>query len=330
MTMKRMISLCLSLLLLTGAAFAGEAPISPAPSYEIKPVTDRTLVQVWGTAVEVEEDRARLNNSNEEDPYSDIVLNVNEDTLVLDAVTGEELSFDQVEKDDVVYAYVEQAMTLSLPPQSFARLILCNIPADFGVPSLSQIQSITPCEEGYDVRLDAETVVHMDKDVELLPSASAAEPKLETLEPGDMLLTWRQEEKPACEAQSAAAKAMVFDVEYAGWLYAAPGKLSVSGQDVTLAAGEEPFIQGEKLMVPLRLVVETLGGEITWDRESRTAQVTDQDGNALYCLAVDESTYTREEGEALDLMVPAVLRDGTTFLAVEDVLRLHDLKLEVR
>ena len=76
MTMKRMISLCLSLLLLTGAAFAGEAPISPAPSYEIKPVTDRTLVRVWGTAVEVEEDRARLNNSNEEDPYSDIVLNV--------------------------------------------------------------------------------------------------------------------------------------------------------------------------------------------------------------------------------------------------------------
>ena len=59
-------------------------------------------------------------------------------------------------------------------------------------------------------------------------------------------------------------------------------------------------------------------------------QVTDQDGNALYCLAVDESTYTREEGEALDLMVPAVLREGNTFLAVEDVLRLHDLKLEVR
>ena len=55
MTMKRMISLCLSLLLLTGAAFAGEAPISPAPSYEIKPVTDRTLVRVWGTAVEVED-----------------------------------------------------------------------------------------------------------------------------------------------------------------------------------------------------------------------------------------------------------------------------------
>ena len=83
-------------------------------------------------------------------------------------------------------------------------------------------------------------------------------------------------------------------------------------------------------MVPLRLVGEALGGEITWDRESRTAQVTDQDGNALYCLAVDESTYTREEGEALNLMVSAVLRDGTTFLAVEDVLRLHDLKLEVR
>ena len=330
MKMKRMVSLCLSLLLLTGAAFAAETPVSPAPSYEIAPVTDQTLTRVWGTAVEVGEDQVRLNNSNEEAPLSDVILNVDEETLVLDAVTGEELSFDQVEKDDVIYAYVGAAMTMSLPPQAYAQMILCNIPADFGVPSLEQIQSITACGEGYDVRVDEETVLHMEKDVELLASESVEEPALESLKPGDMLLTWRQTEEASCEAQGAVSKAMVFAGEYAGWLYAAPGKLSVSGQDVTLAVGEEPFIQGEKLMVPLRLVVEAQGGKVTWDRESRTAQVADQDGNALYCLAVDESTYTREEGEALNLMVPAVLRDGTTFLAVEDVLRLHDLKLEVR
>ena len=111
MKMKRMVSLCLSLFLLTGAAFAAETPVSPAPSYEIAPVTDQTLTRVWGTAVEVGEDQVRLNNSNEEDPLSDIILNVDEETLVLDAVTGEELSFDQVEKDDVIYAYVGAAMT---------------------------------------------------------------------------------------------------------------------------------------------------------------------------------------------------------------------------
>ena len=96
MTMKRMISLCLSLLLLTGAAFAAEAPISLAPSYEINPITDRTLVRVWGTAVAVEEDRARLNNSNEEDPYSDIVHSGNGYTRWLDAVPGDERAFGEV------------------------------------------------------------------------------------------------------------------------------------------------------------------------------------------------------------------------------------------
>ena len=254
MKMKRMVSLCLSLFLLTGAAFAAETPVSPAPSYEIAPVTDQTLTRVWGTAVEVGEDQVRLNNSNEEDPLSDVILNVDEETLVLDAVTGEELSFDQVEKDDVIYAYEE--------------------------------------------------------------------PALESLKPGDMLLTWRQTEEASCEAQGAVSKAMVFDGEYAGWLYAAPGELSINGNAVEFAAGEEPFV--------LRLVVEALGGETTWNRESRTIEVTDGEGNVLYTLDADESTYTRGESGDLDLMTPAVLRNGTTFLAAEDVLKLHDLKLEVR
>ena len=58
--------------------------------------------------------------------------------------------------------------------------------------------------------------------------------------------------------------------------------------------------------------------------------VTDGEGNVLYTLDADESTYTRGESGDLDLMTPAVLRNGTTFLAAEDVLKLHDLKLEVR
>ena len=123
---------------------------------------------------------------------------------------------------------------------------------------------------------------------------------------------------------------MVFAVDYAGWLHAAPGELSVNGTAVELAEGTEPFSQDGKLMIPLRLVVEALGGKTEWDRESRTVQVLDAEGKELYVLNADESTYSKENGVALDLMVPAVLKDGTTFLAAEDVLSLHNLKLEVR
>ncbi len=330
MKMKRIVSLCLSFLLLTSVAVAAETPAATEPSYEITPVTDQTMIRVWGTAVEVGDNRVHLNNSNEEDIYSDIILNVGEETLVLDAVTGETVSFDQVKENDVVYAYVGPAMTMSLPPQAFAQLILCNIPADFDVPSLVQVQSVAACGEGYDVRVDAETVLHMDKDVELLASESVAEPALESLKPGDVLLTWRQSGETACEAQGTVAKAMAFAVVYAGWLYAAPGELSVNGTAVELAEGTEPFVQDGKLMIPLRLVVEALGGKTEWDRESRTIQVLDAEGQVLYALNADESTYSKESGVELDLMVPAVLKDGTTFLVAEDVLRLQNLKLEVR
>ena len=45
-------------------------------------------VLVWGTVQEIGEGRIRLENSNDQDPYREIVLVVGPETAILDAVTG--------------------------------------------------------------------------------------------------------------------------------------------------------------------------------------------------------------------------------------------------
>ena len=54
--------------------------------------------------------------------------------MILDAVNGYPVLLDDLEDGSTVYAYVGPAMTMSLPPQATAHLILANIPEDFGVP----------------------------------------------------------------------------------------------------------------------------------------------------------------------------------------------------
>lgn len=48
MKMKRIVSLCLSFLLLTSVAVAAETPAATEPSYEITPVTDQTMIPGYG------------------------------------------------------------------------------------------------------------------------------------------------------------------------------------------------------------------------------------------------------------------------------------------
>ena len=216
MKMKRMVSLCLSLFLLTGAAFAAETPVSPAPSYEIAPVTDQTLTRVWGTAVEVGEDQVRLNNSNEEDPLSDIILNVNEETLVLDAVTGEELSFDQVEKDDVIYAYVGAAMTMSLPPQTTAQVIIVNVPEDASAPMYVIAKEVSRDGDAVIITDQDGVKWRADADSQVSPYLTRNIVTLEDIEAGTRMIISQDSEtstsgtEKAADADAYAAKIMLF------------------------------------------------------------------------------------------------------------------------
>ena len=130
----RSLSLLLCMAMLTVPALAAETEKDPA--------ADRLgPVMVWGTLSHLEDGGLLVENSS--DGLSEVVLH-GEDIICLDAVTGESVDIDSLKDGDLIYAWVGPAMTLSLPPQATALLILTNIPADYAVPQFYEIVSVTP------------------------------------------------------------------------------------------------------------------------------------------------------------------------------------------
>ena len=78
----------------------------------------------------------------------EVILNISEETLILDAVEGLPIKLEDIKDGDMVYSYMSPAMTASLPPQSFAYMILANIPADYRVPALEEVKELTVNEDG--------------------------------------------------------------------------------------------------------------------------------------------------------------------------------------
>ncbi|MEG1578473.1 MAG: S-layer homology domain-containing protein [Oscillospiraceae bacterium] len=118
-------------------------PISapPAPTEALQPV------RVYGSVASITAvtggSRILLENSNEKDPYQKIGVLVTDQTVILDAVTRTAKTMKDIEKGETLYAYVGPAIKLSMPPQADAVIVICNIPADFGVPTYEQLQTVT-------------------------------------------------------------------------------------------------------------------------------------------------------------------------------------------
>ncbi len=88
-------------------------------------------IRVYGPATKLEDGRISLDNQSDMSSSGEMILNLSDQTYILDAVTGLPVAFDEIKDGDTIYAYIGPAMTMSLPPMTNAQLILTNIPADF-------------------------------------------------------------------------------------------------------------------------------------------------------------------------------------------------------
>lgn len=96
-------------------------------------VMDKILV--WGEVIRVDENGISINNQSGNSMEGEIVIHVAEGaTLVLDGENGFPVSLSEIQAGETVYAYIGPAMTMSLPPQTTAEMILCKVPADAKVP----------------------------------------------------------------------------------------------------------------------------------------------------------------------------------------------------
>ena len=325
--MKRILrglSLLLCAALLTVPALAAETEQDPAAD-RLGPVA------VWGTVTHLEDGGLLVQNDGE--GLSEVILH-EESIICLDAVSGDPVDIDTLEDGDLIYAWVGPAMTLSLPPQATALLILTNIPADYVVPQFYEIVSVAhqampaieppPALTWTEVTAAGGKVLTITDEAQLTPYLTKNIVRLEDLIPGTRILVWS-------DAEGSPSKVLVFPYAYRGYVNCfEDGTVTLNGAALTQKA--KVTAEGETLL-PIRAVAEALGMKVHWNAEkgavvsyskelapegwASEALLTAMPGGAVYGYEADGTAY--EAGGT------CVIENGVTYLSQSAMLNLLDL-----
>lgn len=327
--MKRRILQCLSLILCL-ALFTIPAAAAEEETQQFERLGP---VQVWGTLTWLDNGGMLVQNSNEEDPLNEVILH-GESIICLDAVTGEPMDIQDLKDGDTIYAWVGPAMTLSMPPQATAILVLGNIPADYAVPQFYEIVSVAPqamiaiypapAMTQTEVTVAGGSVLTITDKAELTPYLTKNVVRLENLIPGTRMLVW-------ADSKGTVSKVLVFPYEYLGYVNCLDdGTVCVNGTSVNQKTWETS--QGETLL-PVRAVAESLGMNVHWDDKAGAVVSYSEElapegwaADALFSAVPGGAVYGYEaDGTAYEVSATCVIEDGITYLSESALLQLLNL-----
>lgn len=162
-------------------------------------------IRIWGPVLEVLEDGIVIDNQSGNSSPGEMVLHISQDeSLVLDAVNGLPVSLSEIQVGEVVYANIGMAMTLSLPPQTSAKVVICQIPADFKAPEYIQVQSMQWNEDtSWTLTATNGTEYHVPADCPVNPYLTRNIVTLQDVIESRTLLIWS-------DAQNAAQNLLLF------------------------------------------------------------------------------------------------------------------------
>ena len=315
--MKRTLAMLLTLVLTAGLLCV------PAQAEDTAKTDPAAPVRVWGTVTRQEDGGLLVENSNESDPYHQVLLR-GESILCLDAVTGEPMDIDTIKNGDMIYAWIGPAVTASLPPQATAFLILANIPADYAVPMYYEIVSVTAQsaagEEGKSSVAWTEVLTSEGKSLKITDEAkltaheSEETPGLEDLIPGTRMLVWTG-------MDGKVTKVLVFPYDYAGYLsWEEDGTVSLNGKTLAVKA---KLANGETLL-PVRAVAEAMGLDVQWV-SGKGAVVEKEEKTVLTALPGGSISGWDSAGVSFTVEGTCVLEKGTTYISSDALLELLDL-----
>lgn len=324
--MKKMLCRILSLALCAALvcalpAFAAETedPTSITPAY-------MAPVQVWGKVTRLDSGSLSLQNSDENDPYREIIVHLDENTPVVDAVSGLPVDAANIKDGDTVYAWVGPDMAMSLPPQAIASVVVANVPADGAAPQYYEVtgpdQTVTitiyPAPPRTEVNLPVAggETLRIPVSAQITPWLTKNIVTLDDLTPGSRILVWQG-------SKGEVSRVLLLPYEYCGYL-------------LTWTGADSVFINGEVLLVskkgangqllPIRAVAEAAGYTVAWE-PGKGAVVTDN-GKLVFSILPDAEIARTADGER-GLTGPCMFEKGVTYLPAGDLASLLNLFLSL-
>ena len=82
-----------------------------------------------------------------------------------------------------------------------------------------------------------------------------------------------------------------------------------------------PYIYEERTMVPLRVISENLGKEVTWDGDKRSVKIKDEKGNEFSILIGGKfmDDISANVDRKIELDAPALIKDDRTFVPLRAI-----------
>lgn len=307
------LALCAAMLLsLPALAAEDDLLISPAPA-----IDSLAPVRVWGRVTKLESGSLLLKNSSEAELHNEVVVHLPEGVPCVDAVTGLAMDMTKVKDGDTLYAWVGNAMTMSLPPQASALVVVGNIPADHRAPEFYKIAGVWTAPASGGERTfpvaGGETLTVSEK-AQFTPWLTRQMVTVDDLVPGSQILVWKDKDGKA-------EKVLLFAYDYRGWYTAdAEGEVSVNGEKLAVKAR----LSGPGLL-PLRAVAEAVGYDVAW--VAGQGAVVKEGDKVIFSVLPGAETAKRPSSEDGDweLLAPCVTENGVTYLAASDLALLLDL-----
>lgn len=302
------LTLCAAMLCLPAAAEDAAAPDSAE-----RPST----MEVYGTIADYQDGTFTLESS---DPNQmEMVIHLPDGTPIVDAASGLPLSQTDLRNGDTVYTWVGPAMTMSLPPQTSASVVVANVPADAAAPQYYEIAAssgITGTAPNRSVTLTAaggKTFTVTDS-ATIVPFETKNRVMLDDLIPGTNVLVWSD--------NNAVSKVVVFPYAYRGYLRMTADGLTLNGEAL---AKSWRMVSDEIPYLPLRAVAEAAGYTVVWDA-NLGAVVSDQD-TVLFSVHPDSRVLRTADDAESELNAPCLIADGTTYLLATELADLLHLYL---
>lgn len=268
-----------------------------------------------GSITEVSEGQIRIKN-DAEDSLNDVVLKINEETLIIHS-DGLPAGSNELKTDMYVYAYIGPAMTMSLPPQVHAEAVIIG---DKDIPLYMEVESVSGKGTGTlsITNKDKTNTIKVDKNTQVLPYKTKNIVTMEDIRVGSRLFAWTKN-------GDTAEKIVLAPYHYYSSMHVGKNNISINDLDINLSEDEKPFEENGNMMVPVRKIAEAVGYSVTWDDAEK--RVTVQKENCVYTFTIGQEQISL--GENMDYsIVPPVIRNDKAFIAA-NMLEIVKFKLTV-
>lgn len=319
MNMKRLLAGILATSILScSAVFAEEhiMLISENPAADEAPAAEAyDKVELYGKA-EVKEDGLYIIDDY---AYPEVKLNVDENTLYIDGL-GYKTALEAIESGDSIKVIASQAMTRSLPPQTYASVVI-EADEEGGFPFYVEVSKMDTDNSGNTIAIskDGNYQILFTEETVIEPFATKNIVTVEDIKEGSRLLVSASIMTMSIPAHVPAEKVVILpeailaETEEETKI---PDAVVINGKEFkTEEIAALAFQQDGVYFLPVRAICEAAGYEVVWDNDLKAITVGTTAMGVTFNIGTN--AYTKARMAHQTLSAAPMLVDGKTFVPAD-------------